>query len=37
LFHIRVERDEAKMREIAIGVEIFIEELKELERKVKGE
>ena len=37
LFVVRVERDEAKIKEIAIGVEIFIEELKELEAKFKGE
>lgn len=36
LFHIRVERDEAKINEIEIGVELFIQELKELEAKIKA-
>jgi len=32
----RVERDEEKIKQIAVEVEIFIDELKELESKVKG-
>ena len=36
LWKIRVERDEKKIKQIAVEVELFIEELKELERKMKG-
>lgn len=37
LFCVRVERDEKLIKEIQIEVELFVEELKELERKITGE
>ena len=37
IWSIRVQRDEAKIKEIAIETELFIDELKELLTKIKGE
>jgi hypothetical protein len=36
IWTIRVNRDEAKIKEISTEVEIFIDELLELEAKIKG-